>query len=219
MWDILTAAVSAACSFISSCASTIGGAIATAATTLAPYISKALEVVSTIVDIAKALGIIGNETDPKELGYQATHSDKSPEDFQSYKDYMKHIQSIEVDKEKLENASDTEKLAYLSIGSAVALKGIAENKGVESIDPHIMVSVSKFGGSPESQNLALDKHLEVFKNGSDTDRLAGYIDGNLESAKDKIFISDRLNDIYKELNPEMSEKEICQKVVNMEGSN
>ncbi|WP_104695269.1 hypothetical protein [Helicobacter salomonis] len=48
------------------------------------------------------------------------------------------------------------------------------------------------------------------------DKLTQHLEGKLESTSDRILISDKLNDMYQVLNPDMSAREVYQEVKKFE---
>ncbi|WP_104757904.1 hypothetical protein [Helicobacter salomonis] len=48
------------------------------------------------------------------------------------------------------------------------------------------------------------------------DKLTQHLEGKLESTADRILVSDKLNDMYQALNPDMSAKEVYQEVEKFE---
>ncbi|WP_304341891.1 hypothetical protein [Campylobacter ureolyticus] len=212
----LIGVVSSAISVVSSAISTIGGTLAKYASNLLTVAGKWLPVVADIVcNVANVLGVTDTKEDPTELGYAALNSDKKLEDFDSSKEYIEYIKnSIEIDKEKFKNLNEAEKIACTSIGSSILIDSIAENKGLDEISPNFFVSLAKLGldkiGGVDGANYILD----TFKDGK-LDDFAKYVFGDLDSVKDKIFISDRLVSMYEKLYPDMDIKDIQSIVTNM----
>ncbi|WP_104578910.1 hypothetical protein [Helicobacter felis] len=48
------------------------------------------------------------------------------------------------------------------------------------------------------------------------DKFTQHLEGKLESTSDRILISDKLNDMYQVLNPDMSAREVYQEVKKFE---
>lgn len=128
--------VSGACSVIRSAISSVGNAIGNAATSIV----KTLEtVIDKVIDVVKVvaikLGIIEEKDDIEELGARACESDLKPEDFDSTVEYIEHLKTnVELDKEKMQNRTETDKLAHKGIGIAIMKNGIKEKMGLDLTD-------------------------------------------------------------------------------------
>ncbi|WP_104750781.1 hypothetical protein [Helicobacter salomonis] len=216
-------AISAACSAIGSLASSIGAGLASLGATLASLGSGLLPIVGIIFAVAQVLGIFSKEDkveDVEDLGYQMTKCDKKPEDFENTQAYIAHVRA-NVEKPSLEAKekwSDAEKLKYIALGAAGTLKFIEEKKGVE-LSPESWITLATHvegaGGSLEQKRDSLTGVLDNFK-GADMDKLTQHLEGKLESTADRILVSDKLNDMYQALNPDMSAKEVYQEVEKFE---
>ena len=218
MLGFIVEAVSAIGSAISSAVGTIGSTLANTAVKLLETAGKFLDTVGKIASVvAKFLEVTKGEASPMELGLRAEMSDKKPEDFNNYKDYINYIKNeVKIDEEKLKNASDIDKIKYTAVGSSVLIKGIEENKGM-NITPDVFVALAKigmetldkFGGAR-----GVDAILDTFKDGK-LGEFAKYVSGDLNSVKDKIMVSDRLTETFKSLNPDLDIKDIQKEVMDM----
>lgn len=153
MFGLIGAAFSAVGSFISGAVSAIGSGIASFATT-AFNIIKGLNVENlsgiinaigqVITAIAQILGIVTEDT-PEELGAKAMQSDKSLEDFDNDAEaYIKYLkEEIELDREKFDNMSETEKLGCSMIGISLETKAIEEKVGGIEISPECLGLIGK----------------------------------------------------------------------------
>ncbi|WP_104753266.1 hypothetical protein [Helicobacter salomonis] len=223
--SVVGSVVSAACSAIGSLASSIGAGLASLGATLASLGSGLLPIVGIIFAVAQVLGIFSKEDkveDVEDLGYQMTKCDKKPEDFESIQAYIAHVRA-NVEKPSLEvkeKWSDAEKLKYTALGAAGTLKFIEEKKGVE-LSPENWITLAthtiEAGGKENEVYNAkvLERVLDNFK-GADMDKLTQHLEGKLESTADRILVSDKLNDMYQALNPDMSAKEVYQEVEKFE---
>lgn len=217
-WSTIGSFVGSVCSAISSAFSSLGSSLTTFAAKIVELAGPLLETVGKIASmVAKFLGVTEGLEDPIELGLRAEMSDKKPEDFDNYKDYINYIKNeVKIDKEKLKNASDIDKAKYTAIGSSVLIKGI-ENKKDMDIGADIFVALAKIdtetldklGGAR-----GVDAILDTFKDGK-LGEFAKYVSGDLNSVKDKIMVSDRLTETFKSLNPDMDIKDIQKEVMDM----
>ena len=208
--------VSSVCSAISSAFSSLGSSLTTFATKIVELAGPLLETVGKIASmVAKFLGVTEELEDPIELGLRAEASDKKPEDFDSYKDYISYIKNeVKIDEEKLKNASEIDKAKYTAIGSGVLIKGIEDKKDIGA-DTFVALAkigtetLDKLGGAR-----GVDAILDTFKDGK-LGEFAKYVSGDLNSVKDKIMVSDRLTETFKSLNPDMDIKDIQKEVMDM----
>ena len=209
---------SGVCSAISSAFSSLGSSLTTFATKIVELAGPLLETVGKIASmVAKFLGLTEELEDPIELGLRAEASDKKPEDFDSYKDYINYIKNeVKIDEEKLKNASDIDKAKYSAIGSGILIKGIEDKKGMD-IGADVFVALAKIGMETLDKMggaRGVDAILDTFKDGK-LSEFAKYVSGDLNSVKDKIMVSDKLTETFKNLNPEMDIKDIQKEVMDM----
>lgn len=202
-------------SVISDAVSSIGSALASAASTFLKVAGEFLGPVAQIISaISNILGIKKEEEDVEEIGAKAMQSDKKPEDFDSYTDYINHLRNdIQLDKAKFEKAGEAEKLARTAVGATVLAKGIEDKKGFE-IPNETWVAMAKLG--LENKEKEVDALLDTFKNGKLED-FARYVDGKLD-AKTEGEVGDKLVQMYQKLEPNASIEDIEKKVMNMDKS-
>lgn len=209
---------SGVCSAISSAFSSLGSSLTTFATKIVELAGPLLETVGKIASlVAKFLGVTEELENPLELGLRAEMSDKKPEDFDSYKDYINYIKNeVKIDEEKLKNASDIDKAKYSAIGSGILIKGIEDKKDMD-IGADVFVALAKIGMETLDKMggaRGVDAILDTFKDGK-LSEFAKYVSGDLNSVKDKIMVSDKLTETFKNLNPEMDIKDIQKEVMDM----
>ena len=217
-WSAIGSFVGGVCSAISSAVSSLGSSLSTFATKIVELAGPLLETVGKIASmVAKFLGVTEELEDPIELGLRAEMSDKKPEDFDNYKDYINYIKNeVKIDEEKLKNASDIDKAKYTAIGSGVLIKGIEDKKDMD-IGADAFVALAKIGTETLDKlggARGVDAILDTFKDGK-LDEFAKYVSGDLNSVKDKIMVSDQLTETFKSLNPEMDIKDIQKEVMDM----
>ena len=217
-WSAIGSFVGGVCSAISSAVSSLGSSLSTFATKIVELAGPLLETVGKIASmVAKFLGVTEELEDPIELGLRAEMSDKKPEDFDNYKDYINYIKNeVKIDEEKLKNASDIDKAKYTAIGSGVLIKGIEDKKDMD-IGADAFVALAKIGTETLDKlggARGVDAILDTFKDGK-LGEFAKYVSGDLNSVKDKIIVSDRLTETFKSLNPDMDIKDIQKEVMDM----
>ncbi len=207
--DVLSSAVD----IVTSVVGAIGSAISTMAPKLLEVAGKWLGPVAQIVQaVAVILGILKPEENVEELGAKAMQAEQKPEDFDSYAKYIEYLRNeVELDKEKFEKASDSEKLARTAIGSSIAIKGIEEKKGFEiPLDTWISLAKLNF----ENKEKEVDAILDTFK-GEGLEDFNKYTKGELSSEKE-LEVGDTLVEMYQNLEPNASPEDIEKKVMQME---
>ena len=214
--------VSGVGSFISGAGSLISSAIgslvglASIAGNILNVVSPYLGIVTNIISvIGNILGVKKDDENLEDIGAKAMKSDKKPENFDSYNDYIKHLrENIKLDKEEMENASKELKLARTAVGATIVSKGIEEKKGMEiSVDTWVAMAKAGLDGKIDVVNLILD----TFKDKNEQKDFANYVDGKAGFKEEKI-VTDKLTDIYKSLEPNASDIDIEKKVMDMDKS-
>ncbi len=205
--------VSSAVSVISSTVSSIGGALASSASSFlkiaSPWLGQIIEVIQTV---GMLLNILQPKDNIEELGAKAMKADKKPEDFDTNAEYIDYLRNeVKLDQEKFDKATNAEKVARMAVGATIVAKGIEEKKGFD-IPLTTWVAMAKL--NLEDKAKEIDSILETFKNGKLED-FVKYTEGKLDAQKE-IEIGDSLVEMYKKLEPNMSEKEIEDKVIKME---
>jgi|GEM_PF-377438 hypothetical protein len=221
--------VSSTCSAIGSACSAIGGALFAGASGIGalatgivgsivaltlPEILIAIQVIGAIVSvIAEALGLKNKEETPEELGMKAEEAEKKPEEFESTEAYIEYLRKeVEVDKEKLNNLKDEDKIKYAAIGSSLYIKAIEEKYDMKMpVEFWTTVADLKMDGNQ------VKEYIDSFKkhNIEDMGDMTGYIKNDLQDGKDKGKISDAMIDALKEINPELSENDLYDKLNNL----
>ena len=200
----------AAASFLSTAATTIG-ALAGAAGNLLKLAGPLLGKVGDVIQVVGGLlGVLKPNENIEELGAKALDADKKPEDFDSNAEYIDYLRNeIKLDKEKFDKATDGEKMARTAVGASVVAKGIEEKKGFD-IPTTFWVKVAEQALKGKEINALIDTFKE--------DKLksyVGYSEGKL-NYKDEMKTGDKLVEMYKELEPELSLEEIEKKVMGLE---
>ena len=172
-----------------------------------------LEEAITIIDgVAKAAGIIEPDQHAEDIGDRAMRADKKPEDFDSingYIDYLKkdiegHTQA------ELESLPPEERLARKAVGCTVLSKAISEKKSLD-IPYDFWETAVKAGLTA----LEIDTFLTKFKaSGLEPEDFNKYLKKGLEFSKARKF-DNAMVTAYKELEPEMTEEEITEKIIGL----
>lgn len=207
----LFSSVSSAATFVSNAVSTIGGALAGAASNLLKVAGPLLGQVGTVIQVVGILlNILKPNEEVEELGAKALEAEQKPEDFDSNAEYIDYLRNeIKLDKEKFEKATDVEKIARTAVGASIVAKGIEEKKGFD-IPTIFWVKVAEQALKAKEINALID----AFK-GDKLETFVDYADGKL-SYKDEVKTGDKLTEMYKDLEPELSKEEIEEKVMKLE---
>ena len=200
-------ALSGVASTIGAACSTIGGAVISTGRIMIDAINHGLPMVAKVCDVAltvgKALGVFAsehNEIDMYELGMRterAVEDGISSEQFhnnQAYIDYLREkITLSNEDKMNLRNLSDSEKLKYASIGSAMTIATIKEKYEID-IPETFWITAATLGVEPEKFKPVLD----VFENAKLQPDFNGFMKGELSSDLQRSIydlIDERLSDV------------------------
>lgn len=221
--SVISSACSAICSGISSLASSIGGAVSRLANSIMmPLVKltigdleKVFKVISAVIGaIADALGLKDEEETPEEIGMKAEEAEKEgvkPENFDTYEEYINHLrENIQLDKTKLENLSKEDKIKYTAVGSAILVKGIEEKEDLE-IPGEFVAEIGR-------QNLSVEEtkeYINVFKEKDlDLRDFADFLSGAIDK---KLYgtIGRAIESAIKNLNPDMTEDQIDDKITDM----
>ena len=158
--------------------------------------------------VAKALGLVEENTTVEDLGDKALQSGYNPEDFNSYAEYVKAVEKFEVDPEKSKQWSEVQKT----------------NKGLE-----LFAGLSIEKGIPVEQLInAVGKHSDFFTDGvlnaigdlargsvSVISDIVKYIDGTEKSDAKLDQTEDVLANLYKKENPMVADTEALSKVMDL----
>ena len=205
--------VSKAVSVVGSVISKVGEVVVEGAKKFLSVGVEILEKAVTIIDgVAKAAGIIEPDQHAEDIGDRAMRADKKPEDFDSingYIDYLKkdiegHTQA------ELESLPPEERLARKAVGCAVLSKAISEKKSLDI--PHDFWETAVKAGLTA---LEIDTFLTKFKaSGLEPEDFNKYLKKELEFSKARKF-DNAMVTAYKELEPEMTEEEITEKIIGL----
>lgn len=123
-------AIGGICSAIGGAVGAIGGALSAGLSLLsAPVVAV---VGALVCGVAAIFGLKNEEEKPEETGLRASKCDLKPEDFDSYKEYIDHLKTVDLTKEDLEELKDPQKKAeYQLAGAAIYMAGINEEYGRE----------------------------------------------------------------------------------------
>lgn len=182
--------LSAIGSAIGTACTAIGGAVISTGRIVIDAISRGLPMVEKICDVAltvgKGLGLFSlehNEVDMYELGMRAERAvaeGVTSDQFESNQAYIDHLREkialSKENKESLENLSDSDKLKYACIGSAMVIATIKEKYEVD-IPETFWIASADLGVKPEQFKPLLD----VFENAQVTPDLDGFQKGELSS--------------------------------------
>ena len=204
--------VSSVCSGISSAVSSVGRAIADTATTIASLgVELAAKVGETIKSVGEALGILSPEDTLEELGEKAMVTDKKPEDFDSFNDYINHLRhDVQIDREKFSRLDDKELMVRSSIGASLTLKGINERLDTV-VTPEFMATVTKQELEAEEIVATVESYKEKDLSLND---YSLYMDDELTLDEGNKH-SNALVEAYQKLEPELSLEQIEDKVMRL----
>lgn len=166
-------------------------------------------VVNSLVNVCKSLGLIKEETKPEELGDKAIQAEEQgikPENFKTYKEYVKAVENFEIDPEKSKLTTEKEKAVKASELSAGLLMEKMPNVNIAGI-PLLAEKL------PPEKIAAI---ISTLKDGigSTYNSIIGVV---TNKEKDTSKISNGLSAlalIEKSLNPALSDQEALKKAMN-----
>lgn len=199
-------------SAVSSFASSIGGVLGSICKSLCPYIGVVLTVGAILVEkVGKLLGVIEEKEKVEELGFKAEISNKKPEDYESFSEYIEDVRKIELTPEqkiKLENSEVKDKCKV--IGTGILMEGISEKSGID-IPLGFWLGASKSGLSSEE----VKEVLSTLKNLDKSLDLDKYFNKNLN--RNEMKVGDKvLEDSFKSLNPNITEDQLDKRFENLQ---
>ena len=204
---------------ISSALGGAGGAIAALASAICPGIGLpeillGIQIIGGIVSaIAKALGMTEEET-PEELGMAAEEAELKPDNFDTTEKYIAYLREEvkKMDKSRLENLSDIDKVKYQAMGTAITIKGIEEKYG--------MKMPAEFWLATKDQKMEAEgvkTFIDSFKkNGvEDMGDMASFLKGE-DTKSDVHAVSNSMMEALGKMYPDLSKDELEDKLTEME---
>lgn len=206
--ELFSGLISAVSSFVSS----IGGVLESICKSLCPYIGVVLTVGAILVEkVGKLLGVIEEKEKVEELGFKAEISNKKPEDYELFSEYIEDVRKIELTPEqkiKLENSEVKDK--WKVIGTGILMEGISEKSGID-IPLGFWLGASKSGLSSEE----VKEVLSTLKNLDKSLDLDKYFNKNLN--RNEMKVGDKvLEDSFKSLNPNITEDQLDKRFENLQ---
>ena len=132
----------------------LGGALGATATAIAWLVGGPafVAVVGVISAVSSFLGLTNKDEKQEELGAKATFTDKKPDDFDSYQNYINHLSNdvkLTPDvKERLKN-DESFKTECASLGASLQWYGINEKIGIDMDIPSFAKLVQAGVQTPE----------------------------------------------------------------------
>jgi acyl carrier protein len=206
--------ISKAVSVVTDTVKSVGKALVKKATDFLKLgIDTLQKVVGVVETIAKALGIVTPEDNIEDLGDRAIRADKKIEDFESTRDYINYLkQEIRAKKvDELEKLSPEERLARKTLGASILSQAIEEEFNT-SIPVEFWDKATKAGLGAKEIHEILQKFKDV---GVKPNQFVRYLKRELD-LRDEDKMEDTLIDVYKKLEPDATEKEIEEKILNMQ---
>lgn len=206
----LSSGLSAVGAAIGSVCSLVGGSVISTGRVMIEAISRGLPVVAQICDIAFTVGnAFGfftpeqNEVDMYELGMrteQAVEEGITSDQFESNQAYIDYLrEKITLSKDdvgKLEKLSDSDKLKYASIGSAMTIAAIKEKYNID-IPESFWLTATELGIEPQQ----IKPLLDTFEHAGLKPDIEGFQKGKLNSDLQKgiyELINNGLSDVLDE---------------------
>lgn len=191
--------------------------IASTALSIANSVSlivSAIEVVtSVIMSVCKELGLIENQNiESEQLGEKALAAEQVgivPEKFERYEDYVKDIEKFEADKMKLNDWTKEEKEQR---GMELTIGLLLEKFGSVVVEVINEVAKRPEFFNTERTQLYLEK---ASSNEIDMKEVTSYLDGQTKGLEKMNLINDKMVNIEKIINPELTPNEV-QRIINLQ---
>lgn len=178
-------------------------------------IPEILAIIQCIAQVVKILGVNEGDDSPEELGMKAEIADKKPEDFDSIEEYIKYLnEEVELEENATENLSETDKVKYGALGTALNIKAIEEKYDI-NLSPDFLRDITLMKLTGEEVAKCIDKCKENDIN--DVQDMTDYLRGK-DTHSDKSKVSDAIVDSMSEVYPELSKDEIEAKLYEMSDS-
>ena len=216
----MIAIISSIISAVSSIATTVGPAVSVFAKTLVEELPSIIEtivkVAKVVVDVAQTFGLLNPDEDALTLGAKVKQEGtRGRMDGESMEDYFNYLrEEVELDKDKLDNMTDEEKVACQVVGTAMTSEAISEKMGVK-LSPEFVASMAKI----EMSAVQLESYVKSFcKNGIDSmDYLIRFLNGKL-SDSDLVQVYDSVESVEKAIDPTLDDNALQSKIEDMKSA-
>ena len=183
--------------------------------TLLSVVSSLAKVLAPIfTQIAQVLGVIGSETNAEELGCRAILAEKdgiSPDNFDSYEEYVSEITASDIDENKASELDEEEKLQKgIEVTSALILEKDPENMIVDFV--RCIANYSDYFTAEKTTAL-----YSIAKDNPEVlDKIHGYLSGEEKNIINNREALNTLIQVEKEANPSLSTNEALENIEKAE---
>ncbi|UTG82734.1 hypothetical protein [Bacillus paranthracis] len=193
--------------------SSIASTALSIANSVSLIVSSIKIVASVIMSVCKELGLIENQNiESEQIGEKALAAEQVgivPGKFERYEDYVKDIEKFEVDKMKVNDWTKEEKEQR---GMELTIGLLLEKFG--SVVVEVITEVAKRPDffNTERTQLYLEK---ASSNEIDMKEVTSYLDGQTKGLEKMNLINDKMVNIEKIINPELTPNEV-QRIINLQ---
>jgi hypothetical protein len=207
VFPIIAAAFSAVTTAVASIGPAVAGFCTNVLPKIVPLLEKGLEILKFVANIANTIstvfGIFNEKETVEDIGdraLQAAEQGITPDEFEDHAGYMDALRNFELDNEKSEKLSPTEKIVS---GLAVAGRGLDEKFGTpEGTMGNLWLLA---GAKPDYFNA--EKLTQLLKTGQDIMSVVDYFEGTLGGGE-SLEVEDKLVALDKAQSPDQEEKSI-----------
>lgn len=198
------------------------GAIASAAMTVTKALAVAglaiqgLKAIGNVLTkLGQALGLIKPETKVDELGDRALQAEENgikPEDFDSYADYFKTIEEYPLDPEKSKLIPEEDKIKKgMELASGMMIENYQDFPMQE-----FLISAGK-NGDFFTENKMSEIGKLILEDSGNIEGILHFVDGTEKNDAKLNGIIDKLVNVEKTVNPDMSDKDALKAVLSVRG--
>lgn len=179
---------------------------------VAVAVATSVSAIATAVSaVAHAFGLT-KTTNPEQLGDKALQADEDgihPDNYDTFQEYLDAVEEFEIDPEKSEKWTKEEKeMRALQISSTLLIDKFGKN--AETM-------IYEMAKNPEHFTIERSKaYLEIAEDkGIDIENIKLLLDNELDDYKDMLEADNAMYDIEKTINPQLSEFEHTNKLIDL----
>ncbi len=212
-WDSLSNFISKGIDIVKDVGKAVGKVIVERSIEFLKTGTQILKLVTSVIEtVAKELDIIKPEDNIEDLGDRAMRADKKIEDFENTTEYINYLKYAIKPKprDEFERLSPEERVARRALGASILSKAIEEKYDMK-IPVEFWAKATRVGLNDKEIQGILQKFKDV---GIEPEQFVRYLEKELEM-KNEDKVENVLVEVYKKIAPNMSLKEIEERVLSL----